>query len=820
MATVPMPDHARASLIPLTFPWNQGQSAPLPVPLTSLVGRERDVALALALLDRHDVRLLTLTGSGGIGKTRLALQIAANLAGAFADGVRFVSLATILDPGLVATTIARSLGIQPAGDAIVRDALVAALGDRQALLVFDNFEQVLTAAPLLTDLLTFCPHLKMLVTSRTLLRVGGEHALPVPPLDLPAQHTIPSLENLKQFAAVQLFAHRASAVASDFALTETTASLVADICQRLDGLPLAIELAAAQSVVLPPAALLARIQARLPLPGAGLLDAPDRQRTMHDTVAWSYDLLSDEEQTLFRRVGIFVGGFSLDAADFVSGGQESGARGQGEHAAPSPTPDSRFLTPTLDLLASLVDKSLLRQAAWEGEPRFTMLETIRAFAVEQLVARDEFDAVSDAHAGWCLDLAERSELARRLPAGERQLRRLEADHANLRTALDWLDRRGDAERLLRLAAALGGFWHAHSHYREGRIWLERALAVETQASDDLRARALVELGGLLALQSETDRAEQILTESVAVLREYGDAAAAAIALIRLGGIADHRGHYSQAERLLEEALSQAAAIQDSEYAAIVTGWALANLGVAAQGQGRFDVARMRHEESLQICREHGYLLGVIRSLRDLGDLARDQGDFGGSVAFYRECLSLLGEHGDVRVVVDVLEGSARAAAAWHQPEQAARLLGAAEALREEIGAAFIVPTDRAAHERTVAIIRASLGEHGLQAAWSIGRGRGLASAIAEMQAMSSPAVADVAVDHAGITLSPREHEILRLLTAGQTDREIADALFISVRTVEHHVARILRKLGVRTRTAAVRAAIAASLVDPSPSTSD
>ncbi len=811
MADPPPTDRNREPIQSVPLEGRDRLGTPVPAPLTSLVGREREAALAVSLLRRDDVRLLTLTGPGGVGKTRLAIEVAGDLAkgAAFADGVRFVPLAAVPAPALAPDAIAHALGINEAGGHRVRDALVMALRELDTCLVLDNFEHLLAAADILPDLLAACPRLTILVTSRTLLRVTGEHALPVPPLDVPKSRMAASPADVSRAPAVRLFVERATAVVPCFAVTEATAPVVADICRRLDGLPLAIELVAARVNFLPLVALRDRLDRRMPLLTGGPRDAPRRHQTMRDAIAWSYDLLTEDEQALFRYLAVFAGGFTLEAAEFVVVAVTVEARhppdgSQDQTARPAP--------PVFDGLASLVDRSLVRQEPRERGPRFSMLETIRGFALDQLAVSEEDDLVRGAHAEWCLSLAKGSNLAIFLPGGGQELRRLEDEHVNLRTALEWLHRRGDGDRVLHLAAALGRFWHGHGHIREGRKWLERALG-GAQAGPTLpRAQALVELGQLLYVQGERARGEDLLDESIALLRGHADAITVCGALVWKGWIAIEREDFDRAEGLLEAALGTAATIPDPAVAAAAKRRTLAILGVVAHGRGDLETARARYEEVLRACRAHGDVLGVIRSLRDLGDIARDRSDHAGAVGYYRDSLALLGEQGDPRVVVDALDGSALAAAAWGQPERAALLLGAAEAAREQLGVAVVLPADRAARERAVAMVRAALGEPGLRAAWSAGRGHPLATAIAEVQAMALPTAAgEETGDHHGVRLSPREQEVLGLVAAGKADREIAEALYISVRTAEGHVARLLAKLGAPTRAAAVRTAVAAGL---------
>ena len=790
----------------------------VPEPLTALFGREQEAALAVSLLRRPDVRLLTLSGPGGVGKTRLAIKIADEVAEEFSDGVRFVALAAVTDDGQVVMTITHALGLVGVGDMPVLDILTDHLRDANLLLIVDNLEHVVKAAPLLTDLLEECPRLKILATSRTLLRLAGEQALPVPPLDLPDPGQGTPYEEITRSAAVALFVNRARAVSPWFDLTADLAPVVAEICRHMDGLPLGIELAAAQIRVLAPVQLLERVRAHLPLPVTGPRDAPVRLRTVRDAVAWSYGLLTADEQSIFRCLGVFMGGFGLDAAEYVmrmSGGErdEAARRQDGETASSSP--DAMF-----DGLVSLVDKSLVHQEPWDaeysvGEPRFSMLETIRGFALEQLIASGDEDVVRGAHAEWCLSLTQGILKSTFLPGGQQELRRLEVEHPNLRSTLTWLDRRGDRDRLLRLATALGRFWFLHGHFDEGRSWLERALSDSQGVAPLDRARTQFELGQLHYVQGERERGEVLLRESIDVLREHDDVLTLTGALIWTAWMEIFRGDYDHAERVLEEAIARAANIPDPVVAASATSRVLSNLGVVAHERGDLEIARARHEQALDICREIGDVIGVIRSLRDLGDVACDQNDYAGAITAYRECLTLLGNRGYPLVVVNALVRSALAAAVWGQPERAARLLGAAEVARERFRLGVDLPAEQAAHERAATLVRAALGEEGLRAAWAAGRRFSLATAIAEVQDLAPPVAADPGTtDRITSGLSPREEEVLRLLVAGQSDRQIAEALFISVRTAEGHVAHLLAKLGVPTRAAAVKTVAATGLTGP------
>ncbi len=477
MANAPPADRTRSQPIPLAPLPRRGPSAALlPVPLTSFVGREREVEQVVALLRWGDIRLVTLTGPGGVGKTRLALRIADALAGAFPDGVALVSLAPITDPDRIVPTMARVLGVREVGDRSLAEQLTDALRERELLLVLDNFEQVVAAAPVVTDLLAACPQVRALVTSREVLRVSGEHAVTVPPLALPGDRSRHA-QVVTESEAVRLFVERAQAARADFALTDVDAVAVAEIVRRLDGLPLALELGAARVAHLPPAALLARLERRLPLLTGGARDLPERQRTIRNTIAWSHDLLSLQEQTLFRRLAVFVGGLTLDAAEAV-------VVGLGDLGLD-----------VFDGVASLVDKSLLRQELGSGGgSRYRMLETVWEFGLEQLGASGEEDAVRRRHAAVFVALVEQDMPAVGLPGPPARLPALEREDANLRVALGWAVERGETETGLRLVTALGGVWGTLGRFREERAWVEHVLALGGDEVPALRVLALAQLG--------------------------------------------------------------------------------------------------------------------------------------------------------------------------------------------------------------------------------------------------------------------------------------------------------------------------------------
>ncbi len=511
----------------------------LPAP-TSFIGREREVGAVCERLLRPDVRLLTLAGPGGAGKTRLATEVVAAVADRFADGARVVALAPVTDPTLVTSAIARVIGVGESAGQPLEEILEDHLRDKELLLVLDNFEQVTPAATLLVRLLAACSRLTLLVTSRVVLHLSAEHSYEVPPLTLPPAEPWLEQSQIEGYEAVRLFVERAQAAQSDFVLTQEDAPAVAEICRRLDGLPLAIELAATRVRLLPPRAMLARLGHGLALLSGGAIDLPPRQRTLRATLDWSYDLLDEAERRVLRHLAVFADGFDLDAAQAINRSEE--------------VPD------VLDGIASLIDQSLVRAGTPSGsEPRYVLLETVREYAQEKLVESGEAEALRERHAEYYLALAETADVMFRSEQQGEWLDRLEAEHDNMRAALAWtIDRAesgtpGRADLAARLAGALGAFWLRRSYHSEGRGWLGRALALP-EASPSARARALERLGLLSSTQGEYGRAIPPLEKSLEILRAIGDPLRIAWALCGLGGVVLDFGDHERARALCSEAL--------------------------------------------------------------------------------------------------------------------------------------------------------------------------------------------------------------------------------------------------------------------------
>jgi predicted ATPase len=677
------------------------RSSGLPAAATPLIGRERELARLGERLRQPSVRLVTLTGPGGTGKTRLALAAAEALLDDFADGVYFVPLAALRDPALVSAALAQTLGVREGPGQSMTDALHAELRERDVLLVLDNVEQVLAAGATVADLLAAAPRVKVLVTSRIPFRLDGEHEFPVPTLAFPAPERLPLLAELGRFPAIELFVTRARAVQSDFALTDDSATAVAGICSRLDGLPLAIELAAARANLFTPDELLTRLARHLPVLTAGRTDLPARQQTLRATLAWSYELLTSAERQLFTRLGAFVGGFDLEAVEAICG--LPGDPGLG----------------VVGGLASLAEQSLLRPVETPaGDIRYAMLETVREYAAERLEAGDDEPAIRQRHADYFLALAEAGDAAIAGPTGGAWVARLAIEHDNLRAALGWLDGQAEIESGLRIASALWRFWQVQGHLAEGRGWLERLLARSDGPPTVARARALVGAGALAWRHHDAAAAERWLNDAVAACRQVDEPFALATALKHLGLVAMYAQppDAERARELLEEALRLRGSLGDLDGSASC----LNDLAVLALQQWDYDRAGLLLEESLELCRRHGsrYILSFV--LNSLSLVALEQGDLDRVTGLLAESLEIARELGGQEGVGCALDRLACLAAARAQPLSAARLFGAAEALRETIGAPLNA-AERATYERHLALARAQLDPMTWEATLSVGR---------------------------------------------------------------------------------------------------
>jgi predicted ATPase/DNA-binding XRE family transcriptional regulator len=714
--------------------------AVLPAPATALVGRDRDVEAVVGLIGGPETRLLTLTGPGGVGKTRLATEAARALlaAGSFPDGAFFVALAPLADASLVLPTIARSVPEAGETESLSPSAsLRAYLRDKRLLLVLDNFERLLEAAPEVAALMEACPGLAVLATSRAPLRVRGEREYPVAPLGVPDPTGAPRLEDVVGAPAVELFVRRARQASPGFEPSEANAAAVAAICWRLEGLPLAIELAATRVRFLGPTALLSRLDRALEASGAR--DLPERQRTMRATLDWSHDLLSEPEKNLFARLSVFAGGFDLEAAETV--GEDRGSDAED----------------VLVLLGRLVEQSLvLAEPGKEGGGlRYRMLEPVRQYARERLGEGGEEYETRRRHAAYYLSLAERARPKLQGREEGEWLDRLEAENDNLRAAIGWSLGRGDAQMALRLGAALWYFWYKRGHLSEGRRWLEEALA-KSHSSTPARAEALNGAGALARNQADYEQAQGWLEESLLLKRELGDKKGTAEVLINLGTVAFDRGDYPRSTALESESLSLWRELGDRWGIAL----ALNNLGITTRAQGDLAEAASLHEESLDLFRALEDTGGIALVLSNLGKVAEEEDEYARAATFYRESLDLYRELGEKRGIALLtgrlggisrvqadyaraaalydeslllhmelgdrlgisqdLEGIAAMRAARGLAGSAARLWAAAEALREEIGAP-LKDTERARYEPLVAKARGALGEEAFARAWAEGR---------------------------------------------------------------------------------------------------
>jgi predicted ATPase/DNA-binding CsgD family transcriptional regulator len=788
----------------------------IPVHLTSFVGREREIAQLTQLLE--DVRLLTLVGAGGVGKTRLALRLASDLVSRVADGVWVIELAALLDPDLVQHAVAATLNVRERPDEPIRATLCEALQTQQLLLVLDNCEHLTSAcAELVQDLLLACPRLRVVATSRQPLGLfgAGETTFRVPSLAM-LDPWVAASDEIGASEAVRLFVDRSRSVLPGFALTDRNAASVAQICRRLDGIPLAIELAAARVSTLGVEQIVARLDDRFRLLSDASRRMPARHRTLSATVEWSYELLSDDEKLLFRRLAVFAGGWTLEAAEAVCSGNGS----QSEEV--------------IDRLSRLADQSLVVVEGQETVARYRLLETLRQYGWERLEAAGEAAMLRDHHRDWYLALAQRADAAFNGPAQSEWLTVLEREHDNVRAALRWCLDSGAIDAALALATAYSYFWEIRGHrYRtEGRRWLEEGLerVSSAGAASPTLARAAYWAGTFAAEQFDFPRAVVLLEESLHLWQELEDHSGRAEALMGLGQVAHEQGEYQRADEMLSESLALARELRDqlmlarvlralgsvaraqgdreqslslaSESLALFrgvgdshsAGHLLDQIGVVQRDLGELDRAAASHQSGMELLAAAGCEEGVNSSRYRQARVARARGDRVQAIALAVQSLQgyrVLGNRRDVPACLDLVAEIV----VGDEPERAARLFAAAEAIRESM-AVVLPPADRATRDSGVAEARAALSADAFSRAWHEGRASLSDDAIGlALGAVKPPAAAALPES----SLTPRELEVATLVGRGHSNREIAAALVVSVRTAEAHVTNVLTKLALRSR---------------------
>jgi len=758
------------------------------VQLTSFVGRQREKAEIKRLLAA--TRLVTLTGSGGAGKTRLAMEAAGEMIDQSPDGVWLAELAPLSDPALVPTVVAAAAGLRDESGRPVLDALAAHLREKRLLLILDNCEHLVDACVGIVDhLLRSCPQLRILATSREPLGIAGETTLRVPSLSLPGPGGPLAPERLCDYEAPLLFVQRAAAVSPDFAITPRSAPILAEVCRRLDGIPLAIELAAARVKGLTVGQIAARLDDRFRLLTGGNRAALPRQQTLRATMDWSYLLLSESERVLLRRLSVFAGGFSLEAAEAVC----AGAVIESPHV--------------LEMLLQLVDKSLIVVDDQGDDARYRLLETVRQYGRDRLQEAGEVAGVHQRHRDWYLELAERADVRLRGPEQAAWLRRLAIDHDNLRAALEWSRAdHGGAEAGLRLAAALWWFSFAYGHWSGARTLLEEALARAREAPRHVVPKALHAAAFFALRQGDLERASELGQEGLALCHELGDREHTVWLLTWVGLVALRREQYVEAERLFEQGVALSRELRDDWLLSLV----LAQMGILARGTGASQRAVALHTQCLSLSRAIGDPLMIAYQLRNLGVDGLSNREVDRAAGYYLEALRLCRDIGERWISEGCIEGLAAVAGARRDYDRAARLFGAGEALRALTGDSRSLVGDTS-YDHHLGAARSTLGEEHFSAAWAAGRAMTFDEAIEYALASTDASAAKDATEKRGAAragpsaehpdpLTPREREVAVLVARGASNRGIAARLFISERTAQTHVQHILDKLGFTSRT--------------------